>query len=638
MRGNAPSRIAVVVALALALVPAGDALAAGKPKPRKPVVCKAGQVTVTVGKRVRCATLPKRATTAPPELAMLRAFATRDFGTVKIRGRKVRSIWDAGGGKVKRVRSRLLKALPKAYAFINGPRARAARVPGDPASCAGLPPGQNTASFDGFSMTLSNNGDATMTATAGNGYAIQVVLGGTLRCSDLELQDCPNADGQMRGTDGKRSAIGVRVSLNGELVQALRTTVRSRQTLGGEVADDAKLDRVTIEDVANETTTFQIPQGSVSLRLSVRRSAQVAMRSGATEGARVQVGFAFSGQSEAQASGAADQARRAYEQSFPELISEERGAFTRRETLWQGPNRCAKVTFSPDQSRADVQPAASGQATPTVEANAGGVAAKARWTTTGVEHGRFSALAPTPAAATTWNVTGGDRQRMRATFRATSTAGVAEGSWDRLIVDTVKYYKVTGFEYRDALTASGMPPVGTCTPATTQDNTTTFTDSGNPYDGAIASVPGAGPPFGSLLAFGTVGRTAHFTGCELNDDATAWVPCPLTGTGSSATAQVVEVTLPDAGPASVLWRPVSLSMGDVPLGMTTCVIFGITAGTVPDPITTTVPRETFTDPGSHTISVEAPAEQDTPGGTIHSTAHYAMTFFRVRADGSPYAP
>ena len=50
-----------------------------------------------------------------------------------------------------------------------------------------------------------------------------------------------------------------------------------------------------------------------------------------------------------------------------------------------------------------------------------------------------------------------------------------------------------------------------------------------------------------------------------------------------------------------------------------------------------MPREVFLEPGEHTISLDV--SSDAPSieeGTVHSVAHYEITFMRVNADGSPY--
>ncbi len=124
-------------------------------------------------------------------------------------------------------------------------------------------------------------------------------------------------------------------------------------------------------------------------------------------------------------------------------------------------------------------------------------------------------------------------------------------------------------------------------------------------------------------------KTASFSGCQWNDTATARVPCHVTSAGSEDIFVAVDLRLPaDGGPAQVTWRMLRAPMvGDVPPVISPCEAWPVQGVLVPD-VVQTVPRATFTDPGSHTIAVDVPA--DVPGaggiGTVHSHAHFALTF------------
>ena len=226
---------------------------------------------------------------------MLRGLITRDLGVLRVRGRRVKPIWTIGGGRVRRARTKLLRSLPQILAFVQRPQARTAvRVPGDPGACASTGRTER-ASFDGFDMSIAGNGDVSMNVSVSGGYAIQVFIGGALRCSDLDLPACPTAAGRLDGTDGRRSALGLRVTQNGRLVQSVRTTVRSTQRLAGEVADDAKLERMSIEDVATETTAVQVPGATGTITLSVRRTVVLGRGGAFVQAPRVQVGFGVRG-------------------------------------------------------------------------------------------------------------------------------------------------------------------------------------------------------------------------------------------------------------------------------------------------------------------------------------------------------
>ena len=115
-----------------------------------------------------------------------------------------------------------------------------------------------------------------------------------------------------------------------------------------------------------------------------------------------------------------------------------------------------------------------------------------------------------------------------------------------------------------------------------------------------------------------------------DDDATARVPCHVMSAASEDIFVIAELRLPaDGGPAQVTWRMTRPPIvGDVPPVISPCEAWPLQGQWVAD-VVQTVPRATFTDPGTHTIAVDVPA--DVPGqgggiGMVHSHAHYALTF------------
>jgi hypothetical protein len=157
--------------------------------------------------------------------------------------------------------------------------------------------------MDGFRVSISKTGDVKMDVTLKDGYAIEVLIGATATCSSLDLPACPTPDGALDGTDQHKTALGMRITKNGALVQSYSSTARSGQTLKAKVADDAKLDTLALEDVTKETMSFAVPEGSIALRLSVLRTTTVDMRTGAPKPGttKVRVGVSSSGLTEAQA-------------------------------------------------------------------------------------------------------------------------------------------------------------------------------------------------------------------------------------------------------------------------------------------------------------------------------------------------
>ena len=162
---------------------------------------------------------------------------------------------------------------------------------GDPTACADLArqPAQ-TSSFDGFTVSVAADGAVSMDVSVSSGYRIEVIIDSRPTCSNLDLPACPDPDGALDGTDSHRSVLGLRVTKDGALVQSVRTTVRSTQKLRGTVADDAKLETVHLEDTARDSTTVALPGATVTVGLTVLRTADLAMRSGGTTNATVRVG------------------------------------------------------------------------------------------------------------------------------------------------------------------------------------------------------------------------------------------------------------------------------------------------------------------------------------------------------------
>jgi hypothetical protein len=617
--------------------------AAAKTKP-KPVKCKASQTRVTTKGRVRCVTLPRSRPLADNDLALFTAVVRRDIGPARNRhGRRAPKFWQGAGGRLKAVRARLLKALPKALALSRRTATARTSASGSAVSCndlerANVPDQQG--SFDGFSVSTSATGEVNMSVSAGSGYRVEVVLAGQMTCSNLDLPQCPMPDGVLEGKDTHSSVVGLRVTKDGALVQSFRTTVRSTQTMRGQVAVDAKLDQMNFKDVARETTTVQVPGATLVLNVGIEGTAVVKMRTGAIENAQVRASFSVRGGSQADGFAATDRASGEYVQRFPRLVNEERDNYRQRETAWQTPGACAKVVFAPPTDTTKVPKGIQGTVTPHVEANAGGTAAKAKWTLSDQEKGTFSpAEVEAPSPAISYTPTGEDKQKLKAKFRATSTAGVAEDSWQQEIEDRVRYFKVTGLVYTDQLALDGLPPIGTCTASTSQTNTTTFQPSSDPWDGAVGQLGPSptGPRGGSLIAKGDVLSTAAFSGCELNMDGTAYVSCSEMSAGSFLNVVILDVELPDSGPAKLTWHPLPPRVGDVPPRITPCIVFGGQPTGPPEPVTRTEPVETFMTPGPHTVSLDLSRDVPASGaGTLHSIAHYALTFHRVNADGSPY--
>jgi hypothetical protein len=638
----APAVIALVAAAPASGAPAGPAPAHAEvaAKKRKPVTCKSTQLRITVRGKVRCRALPRRAGAAVTPVASLRAAIRRDPGTVRSRGGKViRSIWRAAGGRMQRVRTRLLRALTRVAARANGV-ARAA-VTGD-RRCADGPASRFDA--EGFSVGIAADGTTTMSVGAGGGYRVDVTLGGLVECSDIELKDCPMPDGRLDGRDGRGQRLGVRVTKDGALVQNLQTTVRSTQKLTGTVADDAKLDRIKVEDTARQTITYQVPGVSIALTIALQGTAEVNMRSGT-----VIPGTARITVSPATTAAAADAGRAGedYARTFLQLVDVERETYRRREHAWQTPGACAKVTHDPATSAlGELEQDATGSVTAKIEANAGGEAAKARWIVTGVANGTITppTVQGAGSAPFRWTVTRAGRGiRLAGKWRATSTAGVAEATWSQATkaapadayfrIDAVGYSAShTGSFSGDSLPCaiSGSPNESlTSGPLPFVPDQVKLTENDGTYAGTIITGP---EPLQAT-------RSGTGDGCDISSSEDPPPACsvPFSVSVPVAIGVIVQISA-NAFNAKVTWvlPPVGLGDGTPPFPC----YRPTTLGAVPGPEERQEPAGTFLDPGTHTISVTRNVAISAPAPglsqNISGTTSASITFTRVNADGSPY--
>jgi hypothetical protein len=628
----------VLVGAVAALATAPVAEAAKKPH------CKSTQVQVSIRGHLQCRKLGKAATGGDPRLTFLRQVIGRDLGTMRTRkGRRITPFWNAAGGRAKPMRARLLRALPKALAWARSRRGRArAYVPGDVTPCSAIPDGSDTASFDGFRISMSRTGDVKMDVTLKDGYAIAVLIGATSTCSSLDLPACPTPDGALDGTDQHKTALGMRITKNGELVQSYSSTARSRQTLKAKVAEDAKLDTLAIQDVTNEAMSFAIPQASIAVRLSVLRTTTVDMRSGAPKPGttKVRVGVSTSGLTEAQAVADATKASAAYERTFPDLIREETQNARRREARWQAAGTCAKLTFDPaSDTLAALAEGVTGTVTGAVEANAGGTAAKGKWTVTGSANG---AIAPPTAqggkAPFTYVVThAGSGVKLSASFKATSTAGVAEGTWtQKTAASADAYYIVDAVNYgANHTSASSQSQNGICdvdgsvTESLVLNGARPFEPDFNKleasdgaYSGSITLDSGAPAAKRSGVVHGcdisTIPPPSCDTQVNLDVPVALGVGVDIPAMSSTATVSWIlpGVFVGDNGPASPCYTP--------------------TLQAVPNVETRTVQAADILTPGQHTLMVTRNVNFSGSSGTVQGSTGASITFHRVNADGSSY--
>jgi hypothetical protein len=436
----------------------------------------------------------------------------------------------------------------------------------------------------------------------------------------------------------------MRITRNGALVQSYSSTARSRQTLKAKVADDAKLDTLALEDVTNETMSFAVPEGSIALRLSVLRTTTVDMRSGALKPGttKVRVGLSSSGMTEAQAVADATKASAAYEKSFPDLIREETQNARRREARWQVAGTCAKLTFDPaSDTLAPLAEGATGSVTGAVEANAGGTAAKAKWTVTATANGTFAP--PTAEGGTrafTYVVTNaGTGVNLSGTFKATSTAGVAEGTWTQKTQEPSPdaYYIVDAVNYSANHSSASPQSANTICDVNGSVTESLVVNGARPFEPDFNKLEASDGAYAGSITLGSSAPPANRSGTVHGCDITMGPPPPPCDTQVNLDVLVqlgVIVDIPAmSSTATVSWILPAVFVGD---NGPASPCYTPTLGAVPNVETRTVQAADILKPGQHTLMVTRNVNFSAPFGTVQGSTGASITFHRVNADGSNY--
>lgn len=613
---------------------------------RKQSRCRGKKVPVKVVGRTRCRSL--RSAFPKPKAGDLRLiFAKAALGTnITIRDRKGRKPAPLPA-PAKKTLAAMGKVLPRALARYDGLAAAPAAFAAADAPCEKPPDKKDTFSGDGIEATVDLANSSISLAGTAQGYTIRVSMG-LGSCKDgFKAPDCPTADGTLKGTDVNSFDVSIVVTKGAETISSQSYRTNGTTKLTGHVAEDAKLETLDVDDTVKyqfSTGGTSSRYGEVSVDADIKRKTTVKMRTGAYD-----PGFS-SVNASVRVNGATDDSAeryrlqitiaRDYDKDFPAIVKKAIDNYRAREKAWQEPNKCAKLEFDPANYRKQLKRNESGKFTGKVKAKDGGATAKeAKWTRTGQSNATFTSEAKGGSTTLNYSRVVKEGPDVTGKYKVTSTAGVAEDTWKQR-TSPVIYYKVTDLVYTDSLTYDSIPPLLGCTQSSGQNNVTTLIPSGAPTDGALGPAgPGASAGvLGSLLAKGTIQKNAAYTGCKYNDNATAMVPCNLSGSGSEVFAFLVELSGPAGdGPVTVTWHPYSFDVGNVPPTISPCYP-ATTQAPAPFAVPATVPRATMTDPGSHTITLDLPSTVDAAGGNgkVHSTAHYAITFMRVNEDGSPY--
>jgi hypothetical protein len=490
---------------------------------KKVTKCKRGQVVVKVQGKRTCRSFAKafpKPTAGDPRLS----FAKAALG-LRVKGPK-RTPAAARKGV-----ARIRRALPTVLAKLDAqahPAHAAVAVPRTACPEGSIPELTSTSSVGGASVSITTGNDllsANISADI-NGYRVIVRFSLGSPCDGFHAPPCPTAPGVLDATDTNGFAVSTKVLHGAEVVSDTTVKLRGTVTLTAQVADDAKLDTLEIQDKVRYAFSVK----GTSAEATIRRHALINMRNELwlPEGAAVNVSFLMHGGADlgaAERASLRDQLARDYDKTFPEIVGREIKNYRNLETAWQEPGRCADLAFDPASDT--LQPLTKGQAgqvTGHVGAKSdGGTAKSGRWTLVGASNGTITPSTATGAMPVfSWSVTNaGNDIKLMGDLKATSTAGVASGAWTQPTKAAGKVVRIAGTftGSRDHVQDDGhwvwaWSGSGMFGPRTTPD-------------------PGANGPY--YLASGTVSYEGTFTangpgefgGCSAHGTATGNLPNPF---------------------------------------------------------------------------------------------------------------
>jgi hypothetical protein len=316
----------LLVASTLLVLLIGGPLPDAAGKSRK-VHCKGATVPVTVGKKTTCKPLYK-ALPKPRKidlrLAHLQELVKLD--PAKMAGAKkrkrARTLQSGFGAAGKRAQKKLLKALPKALAFIDRKRgARFSRLAaGSAFASSGCQPGPAgpAGHTGGATVGLLGDNGGYIEASAGGGLRVRVTFVSCGGVNSFRLPECPTANGNVDGRGSGQFRATIEIWDGGQFVSRNSSVFEEKAKVHGEVGADAKLKFIEVEHTQE---VFIVASGGIVIRGGVTRKVRIDMPGGRYDPANASVVFfgdKISADSGASAfAGTADAAIRGYKNAEP---------------------------------------------------------------------------------------------------------------------------------------------------------------------------------------------------------------------------------------------------------------------------------------------------------------------------------
>ncbi|MEA2427384.1 MAG: hypothetical protein QOF37_1012, partial [Thermoleophilaceae bacterium] len=438
-------------------------LAKKHPKKRKALKCRKGQVPVKVNRRkAGCRSLG--AAVPPPKagdsrLLLAHAALTDNLGGLRDRrGRRPPSLKALFHKVNPHAYAALQAAIPQGLTRLDGLAAASpntyfrpaagfgplARVVPDCAKPGAPPPPTSSDSFSSSgggekltaTMTLGSQATLGLGIESGD-YSIQLKITAG-ECNRFNAPDCPTAAGLIDATDSSAFNVSLSVAKSGVVLVSKSFSYAGQTRMHAEVDEDARLTFIEIDD----TQTANIDLGGtrqqfgpMNLVYTGLRHTRVNMPGGTYEPGHSVVDIAFTvgggtfGRSDASA--AASSVEADLDKSFATLVNKEITNFKNLETDWNQANTCAKIQFTPASGSLKLHQGDTGSFSAQAVADQGGGASPGHWTRIGQENATVNPERSEGANPQfSYQVTNaGTDILVKATYRATTKAGVAQESW-----------------------------------------------------------------------------------------------------------------------------------------------------------------------------------------------------------------
>jgi hypothetical protein len=262
--------------------------------------------------------------------------------------------------------------------------------------------------------------------------------------SKLKIPECPDAHGELEGTDENLMFAKIRIFKGGELLLSQQFEFSGETEIKPiQVDDDAKLEYLEVDHryrtsvaLGGSSQAF----GPISFKMTYHGSTRVTFPDGSYDPSHTDVDVNLD-----IAGAAADELHEVRDVEFDEAFKAKQEAdknfaaevdkviakAREREQGWQQPNRCAEIKFEPVSDSLHLKKDQTGSFKARVDAKKGGSPESAKWTRLDVEN---ATVDPKEALAnpTSFNYTvtkAGKDLKVKAKFKAVSRAGVAEDEW-----------------------------------------------------------------------------------------------------------------------------------------------------------------------------------------------------------------